>query len=127
MKLLDRPRSTLLAVAALLALPVLGEGLVRALGLPLPGALVGMLALLGGLIALGRVPRALDAASAPLLRHLMLFFIPAVAGVTLHGARVAREWLPFLAAGVVGAALTLAVTALTLRWMLRRTGQDEDA
>ena len=71
MKLLDRPRSTLLAVAALLALPVLGEGLVRALGLPLPGALVGMLALLGGLIALGRVPRGLDAASAPLLRHLI--------------------------------------------------------
>jgi len=38
----------------------------------------------GGLIALGRVPRGLDAASAPLLRHLMLFFIPAVAGVTLQ-------------------------------------------
>ena len=127
MKLLDRPRSTLMAVAALLVLPLLGEWFVQALGLPLPGALVGLLALLGGLIALGRVPRALDAASAPLLRHLMLFFIPAVAGVTLHAARVAREWLPFLAAGVVGAALTLAVTALTLRWMLRRTGQDEDA
>ena len=127
MKLLDRPRSTLMAVAALLVLPLLGEWFVQALGLPLPGVLVGLLGLLGGLIALGRVPRALDAASAPLLRHLMLFFIPAVAGVTLHGARVAREWLPFLAAGVVGAALTLAVTALTLRWMLRRTGQDEDA
>jgi putative effector of murein hydrolase LrgA (UPF0299 family) len=127
MKMLARPRSTLLGVAVLLALPVLGEGTARALGVPLPGALLGMLVLLGALVALGRVPRGLDAASAPLLRHMMLFFIPAVAGVTLHAARVAREWLPFLAAGIVGAALALAVTALTLRWMLRLTGQGEDA
>ena len=126
MKLLDRWRSMLLAIAVLLALPVLGEAIVQGLGVPMPGALVGMLVLLGGLIGLGRVPRGLEAAAAPLLRHLMLFFIPAVAGVTLHAARVSREWLPFVAAGVVGAALALAVTALTLRWMLRRTGQGDE-
>ena len=127
MKMPDLPRSTLLAAAVLGLLPVLGEGVARSLGVPLPGALLGMLALLAGLMALGRVPRGLDTAAAPLLRHMMLFFIPAVAGVTLQAARVAREWLPFLAAGVLGAALALAVTALTLRWMLRVTGQGEDA
>jgi putative effector of murein hydrolase LrgA (UPF0299 family) len=126
MKLLDRWRSMLLAIAVLLALPVLGEAIVQGLGVPMPGALVGTLVLLGGLIGLGRVPRGLEAAAAPLLRHLMLFFIPAVAGVTLHATRVSREWLPFVAAGVVGAALALAVTALTLRWMLRRTGQGDE-
>jgi holin-like protein len=41
----------------------------------------------------------------------------------MHFGRVAHEWLPFLAAGIGGAAVTLVVTALTLRWMLRRSGQ----
>ena len=39
---------------------------------------------------------------------------------------VGREWLPFLAAGIVGAAFTMAVTALTLRWMIRITGKEAE-
>lgn len=50
---------------------------------------------------------------------MMLLFIPAIAGVMLHFDRIAREWLPFLVAGIVGAAITLVVTAWTLRWLLR--------
>jgi len=111
-------------MAALVALQMAGDALVRALGIPVPGPLVGMVALLGVLIGLGRVPAGLRASSAPLLRHLMLLFIPAVAGVMLHGGRVAAEWLPFIAACVVGTALTFAVTALTLRAMLRRAGHE---
>ena len=34
--------------------------------------------------------------------------------------RVAREWRPFLLASVFGAAITLVVTALALKWLLRR-------
>jgi len=41
-------------------------------------------------------------------------------GVMMHVDRVAAEWLPFLAACLVGAAVTLVVTALTLQWMLKR-------
>jgi putative effector of murein hydrolase LrgA (UPF0299 family) len=51
---------------------------------------------------------------------MMLLFIPSVTGVMLHFDRVAREWRPFLLASVFGAAVTLVVTALVLKWLLRR-------
>ena len=111
--------AVLYAFLALLVLQWVGEVLVQALGLPLPGALVGALLLLVGLLLLGRLPKALEQTSGALLQNLMLLFIPIVAGVMLHFDRIAREWLPFLVAGIVGAAITLVVTAWTLRWLLR--------
>jgi putative effector of murein hydrolase LrgA (UPF0299 family) len=58
---------------------------------------------------------------------MMLLFIPAIAGVMLHFERIAREWLPFLVAGIAGAAITLAVTAWTLRWLLRDSADTRPA
>ena len=113
----------LYAFLALLVLQWVGEVLVQALGLPLPGALVGALLLLVGLLLLGRLPKALEQTSGALLQNLMLLFIPIVAGVMLHFERIASEWLPFLASGIGGAVLTLLVTAAVFRWMLQRSGQ----
>ena len=112
------------ALAALFMFQLAGELLSRWLGLPVPGPLIGMLLLFAALVARGSLPDALRDTAGQLLRHLMLLFIPAVAGVMMHFGRVRQEWLPFLAAGVAGAAFTMAVTALTLRWMLRLTGRD---
>lgn len=108
----------LYAFTALLAFQLLGELLVRLLHLPLPGALAGMLLLLATLVLRGRVPHALGQTASVLLRNMMLLFIPAVAGVMLHFDRIAREWLPFLLACIAGAAITLVVTAWTLRRLL---------
>lgn len=113
------------ALAALVGLQLLGEMLVAGFGLPLPGALVGMLLLCAALAVMGYVPAALERTAGSLLRHMMLLFVPAVAGVMLHFERVAREWRPFLAACVVGAIVTLAVTALVLQWLLRRRPADD--
>jgi len=109
----------LYALTALFILQLLGELLVQLLSLPLPGALAGMLLLLAALLAYGRVPQALESTAGSLLQNMMLLFIPAIAGVMLHFDRIAREWLPFLVAGIVGTAITLVVTAWTLRWLLR--------
>lgn len=109
------------ALSALFAFQFLGEVLVQWLHLPLPGALAGMLLLFAALLAYGRVPDALERTAGSLLQNMMLLFIPAIAGVMLHFDRIAREWLPFLVAGIAGAAITLAVTAWTLRWLLRDT------
>lgn len=119
--------AVLYAFLALLVLQWVGEVLVQALGLPLPGALVGALLLLVGLLLLGRLPKALEQTSAALLQNLMLLFIPIVAGVMLHFERIASEWLPFLASGIGGAVLTLLVTAAVFRWMLQRSGQKTGA
>lgn len=115
--------AVLYAFLALLVLQWVGEVLVQALGLPLPGALVGALLLLVGLLLLGRLPKALEQTSGALLQNLMLLFIPTVAGVMLHFERIASEWLPFLASGIGGAVLTLLVTAAVFRWLLQRSGQ----
>ena len=119
--------AVLYAFLALLVLQWVGEVLVQALGLPLPGALVGALLLLVGLLLLGRLPKALEQTSGALLQNLMLLFIPIVAGVMLHFERIASEWLPFLASGIGGAVLTLLVTAAVFRWMLQRSGQKTGA
>jgi len=116
----------LYAITALFAFQLLGEILVRLLGLPLPGALAGMLLLLAALLLLGRVPQALEQTAGGLLRNMMLLFIPAVAGVMLHFDRIAREWLPFLVACVAGAGITLLVTAWTLRRLLPRTSSSHE-
>ena len=119
--------AVLYAFLALLVLQWVGEVLVQALGLPLPGALVGALLLLVGLLLLGRLPKALEQTSGALLQNLMLLFIPIVAGVMLHFERIASEWLPFLASGIGGAVLMLLVTAAVFRWMLQRSGQKTGA
>ena len=107
------------AIAALFLLQALGDAIVRLAGWPLPGSVLGLLLLSGGLLAYGRVPDPFERCAKALLPHMMLLFIPSVAGVMLHFERVAREWQPFLIACVVGAAVTLVVTALTLKWLLR--------
>lgn len=114
----------LYAITALFAFQLLGEILVQLLGLPLPGALAGMLLLLAALLVWGHVPQALEQTAHGLLRNMMLLFIPAVAGVMLHFDRIAREWLPFLVACIAGAAITLVVTAWTLRRLLHKTAPD---
>jgi holin-like protein len=112
--------------ALLLVFQLIGEVAVQALALPVPGPLVGMLLLFAGLLVRGGLPDALRDAANGLLRHLMLLFIPAVTGVMMYFDRISREWLPFMAACILGAAVTMVATALTLRWMLRVTGTPRD-
>lgn len=109
-----------LGLACLILAQTAGELAVNRLGLPLPGALIGMLLLLAVLIALGRVPKPIDLAAGALLRHIMLFLMPVVAGVLEHLDVLAGQWLPFLVATLVGSALTLVVTAALLKYLLAR-------
>jgi len=114
----------LYAVAALLVMQLAGEWIVRVVGLPVPGALVGLLLLFSALLVLGRLPTGLRQTADHVLPHLMFLFIPAVAGVTLHFERLEQEWLPFVLACTVGTAITVAVTAATFCWVLKRTQKD---
>ena len=113
----------LYAFAALLAFQWAGEVLAQSLQLPLPGALLGALLLLMALLAYGRLPVPLAQTAQGLLQHMMLLFIPTITAVMLQLQRLSQEWLPFVVAGVVGAAITFAVTAWTLQWLLARQPQ----
>lgn len=111
----------LLAILTLVLMQLIGEALVRFLEVPLPGALIGFLLLFGGLVLYGRLPQGLRDTSNHTLPHLMLLFIAPVAGIMLHFERIASEWLPFLLSCIAGTAVTIAVTAFTFRWALRRS------
>ncbi len=103
----------------LLVFELMGEVLVRVTGLPLPGPVVGMFALLGTLVLRGRSWPELDAAATTLLSHLSLLFIPAGVGVILHFQRLGAEWLPLVTALVLGTMVTLAITAWSLSRLLQ--------
>lgn len=112
----------LLAFAVLAGLQFLGDAIVAWAGWPVPGALIGMLLLLGALCALGRVPQGLDDVGAPLLRHLMLFIIPSVAAIGLYVGLLREHALVFVLASVGVTAFTLALTA----WLLQRLMQGRE-
>ena len=117
----------LYALATLFAFNLLGELLVRVSGLPLPGALVGTLMLLIGLLFYKRLPKPLEDTAQVLLQNMMLLFIPVIAGVMLEFDHLRREWLPFVLSCVAGAAITFAATALTFRFFLQRQRAKDEA
>jgi holin-like protein len=113
------------AILALLVCQLLGEVIVRAAGIPIPGPVVGTLLMLAALAALREVPGELNSVAGVLLSHLSLLFVPAGVGVMLHVARIKAEWLPLLVGLLVSTALTLAVTAVVFFWVMRKMGLQE--
>jgi holin-like protein len=113
------------AILALLVCQLLGEVIVRAAGVPIPGPVLGTLLMLAALAALREVPDELNAVAAVLLSHLSLLFVPAGVGVMLHVARIKAEWLPLLVGLFVSTALTIAVTALVFFWVMKKMGLQE--
>lgn len=107
------------ALATLLVLQLLGEVLVRVLGLPLPGPVLGMLLLFAALLLYGRAPEALAATTHAMLRHLSLLFVPAGVGVMVHLEPVYDVWGRLLITVLASTAITIVVTALVLTGMQR--------
>ena len=106
----------------LLCCQLVGELIVLASGLPLPGPVLGMVILFVGLLARGGVPDDLQALAGGLLRHLSLLFVPAGVGVMLHLALIADEWLAITLSLVLSTALTVAVTAGVMVCLQRVSG-----
>ena len=91
-----------------------GELIVIAVGMPVPGPVVGMVLLLIGLFARGGVPECLRLPSEALLKNLALLFVPAGVGLMTHFGLLQQDWLAILLALIVSTALTIVVTALIL-------------
>lgn len=116
-------RDWLLGFAALVGLQLIGEAAVRALGIPLPGAIVGMLLLLGLLVLFGerllsRVARAADL----LLRNLTLLFFAPVAALVLDYTHFLPWAAPLVLAIVVGTTLAMLVLAWALKYSVPPEG-----
>ncbi len=110
-------------VTLLLLLQLIGEVLVVASGLPVPGPVVGMALLFAGLVVRGGLPEGLEATSQGLLRHLSLLFVPAGVGVVLHLSLIREQWLPIGAALLLGTLVTIAATAWLMVALQRGGGR----
>jgi holin-like protein len=109
------------ALATLLVFQLLGEALVRTLGLPVPGPVLGLALLLPLLAWRPAVLTMVRPTAQTLLQHLSLLFVPAGVGVMLHLNRIGQEALAIGVALVVSTWVGLVVAALTLQWLMRLT------
>jgi len=96
---------------------LVGELATRALQIPVPGPVFGMVLLFCLLLARGRIPQDLATAADGLLNHLSLLFVPAGVGVMLHFALLADDWAAIGAALLFSTMLTIAVTGLMMSWL----------
>ena len=108
-------------LAVLLLCQSAGEALSRLLklgfNLPLPGPVLGMLAL-AGLLCWPPLRRPVGTAADALLTHLSLLFVPVGVGVMVHGALIAQHGAGMLLALVLSTWIGLAVCAGVLRALL---------
>lgn len=109
----------------LLICQLIGEATVRGLALPVPGPVLGMALLFCGLLLRGGIPRDIETVGGALLKHLSLLFVPAGVGVMLYLPLFAAEWEAIAASLVISTALTIAVTALIMKWLLPPEPKDE--
>ncbi|MBA3590693.1 MAG: CidA/LrgA family protein [Methylibium sp.] len=112
-------------LATLLLFQSLGEAIAQLTGAPVPGPVMGLVALLAVLLLRQRrgkpVWAALAQAADGLLAHLSIFFIPAAVGVMLYWEPLAREGLAWIVALLASTVAAIAVTA----WFLRHRLGDE--
>ena len=113
--------SMLQGLAVLLLCQSAGEALSRLLklgfNLPLPGPVLGMLAL-AGLLCWPPLRRPVSEAADGLLAHLSLLFVPVGVGVMVHGELIAQYGARMVLALLLSTWIGLAVCALVLRALL---------
>jgi holin-like protein len=107
---------------------LLGETIARGLGIPVPGPVIGMLMLFLALQMRTRLkPLAAPAntlpigiASAFLIGHLSLLFVPAGTGIISHLPTLTSHGIGLFVVLVVSTALSLAATALVFSFVAQR-------
>ena len=117
----------LFGITALLCFQLLGEVIVRLLSIPVPGPVAGLVFLLIALTIIGKskssaktaIQDTIQQSSSTLLNHLSLLFVPAGVGVMVHFDKLKEEWMPITIALIAGALITLAATAISMKFMMR--------
>ncbi len=113
-------------LAWLLALQSAGEALSRLLHLPFPGPVVGLMLMLLAL-RWPLVRASVQGAAEFLLAHLSLLFVPVGVGVMTHLDLLGQYGVRLLLVIVLSTWVALAVTALSLRALMRNEPQDSSS
>lgn len=114
------------ALALLLGGQLAGEALVHALGLPVPGPVLGLILMTLGLMGAQRLgftleKSGLDTVATGLLATLGLLFVPAGAGVVGQLGLLSSYWLGIGLVLVASTLITMVATVLTFTLVKRIT------
>ncbi|WP_192034370.1 CidA/LrgA family protein [Halomonas sp. YLGW01] len=119
--------SLIVGFIILLGCQFLGELIVRAFSIPVPGPVVGMVILLVALLVNCGVPKGLRKTGEGLLNYLTLLFVPAGVGMMVHIKLIQADFWTIAVTLIVSTAITLAVTAKVMTWMNQRITGSEKA
>ncbi|CAD5287346.1 Murein hydrolase transporter LrgA [Alteromonas sp. 38] len=89
----------------------LGMWLSSSTGLPLPGALTGLLILLAVLFIVPTAEPLVARAASPLLRHMSVLFVPAVLGVSAYWSEIAQNGWAIGIAIIITTCISLGISA----------------
>lgn len=107
-------------ITVLLLFQLTGMALAKIPGMPVPGAILGMLLFFGYLLLSRGGQDEEQQVSHMLLNHLPLFFIPAGVGVMTFGAIIQEQALALVLALFLGTLIAFVVTVQLMQWLLRR-------
>ena len=124
------------SLSLILLCQLAGEVFVRGLGLPMPGPVVGLMLLLGLLLARDRFAGlafgplrggGVENVSRVLVANLSLLFVPAGVGVVQKLDLVAAHGIAFLCVLAASVVVTLLVTVMTFLAASRLSVRERDA
>ncbi|WP_112312125.1 CidA/LrgA family protein [Pseudogemmobacter bohemicus] len=118
---------TIVAILAVLLCQLAGEVISQASHLPVPGPVLGMALMLGGLIISERLRGVIRPLAATILGNLLLLFVPAGVGALMQLGSLGSNALPLLLAIVVSTIAAIAVAAVTFTLVARLTGDRDQS
>ena len=112
-------------IMTLLLFTVTGNLISDGLGLPVPGAVIGLILLVGYIQFRGDIDDSLEMVSQFCIRYLAALFLPGLVGVFFMGDLLTRQWLPLALVTLVATPVTLVMTALLMQWLLKIFGKEQ--
>ena len=112
-------------LALILGFQLVGEVIARALGLPVPGPVIGMVLFVITMIAWPKLADDIRDTAMGLLAHLSLLFVPAGVGIVGHLNNLGETLLPLLAVIIGSTAISILVAVYTFLFFSRLGGSDE--
>jgi holin-like protein len=120
-------KSRIAQIGLILGFWLIGEAIVRATGLPMPGSIVGMALTLLLLLSRRVSAFSLRQGAEWFLAEMLVFFVPAVLAVIDHREFLGLVGLKILLIILTGTMIVMAVTGLVVDFCLRWTSADASA
>ncbi|MDM7459372.1 MAG: CidA/LrgA family protein [Paracoccus sp. (in: a-proteobacteria)] len=112
-------------LALILTFQLAGEIAVRAMSLPVPGPVLGLVGLVLALLLRPGLAEAIRPTTTTLLANLSLFFVPAGVGVMAHWDLLRDQGIGLAIALMGSTAIAIGAAALTFTAIARLTGTEE--